>query len=125
MVEPHLTEFMKWTNNAHHIVDNSDGHLLAAFTHWTLEMTDGAMCIVDLQGSLQVLEVHGMTHRVFELADPAVHISQRRGKGNLALEMLDFSNNGSLGDDGIQLFARKHRCGKVCKTLGLRSLGSR
>lgn len=78
---------------------------LQAFSHWVYVQSDHQMVICDLQG---VLNEEGR-YPEFVLTDPAICTSKkttRFGKTDMKLP-------------GIRRFCSKHRCGIVCRGLGL------
>ena len=78
---------------------------LQAFSHWVYVQSEHQMVICDLQG---VLDEEGR-HPEFVLTDPAICTSKktsRFGKTDMKLA-------------GIRRFCSSHRCGIVCRGLGL------
>ena len=75
-----------------------------AFSHWVYEHTNHKMLVCDLQG---VLNAEGR-HPEFQLTDPAICTRKgtRYGKTDMRL-------------NGIRRWCSTHRCGLVCKGLGL------
>jgi hypothetical protein len=99
-------EFLKWCSNGHYqkgAADPDFSATLAAFTHWTYEVTDGHLMVVDVQG----IRTDDRTH--FILTDPAVHCIVPEKFGRL-----------NLGEDGMSAFWASHECNVVCKALRLK-----
>lgn len=81
---------------------------LQAFTHFTYRYTNRKVMVCDLQGIYNI-DVEPPT---FELTDPAIHYSSRRGR-----EMV--YGRTDKGKKGMQLFFNTHKCSGVCKLLQL------
>jgi hypothetical protein len=99
-------EFLKWCNNGHYqkgAADPDFSATLAAFTHWTHEVTEGYLMVVDVQG------IRADDGKKFILTDPAIHC--------LASEKFGMLN---LGADGMKAFWDMHACNEVCKALHLK-----
>ena len=43
-------KFKKWNNNAGYVSDKIYSSTLDAFSHWTYDVTEGFLIVVDLQG---------------------------------------------------------------------------
>jgi len=101
--------FVKLNSNAGFVNEHeySDHSAIAqAFSHYSFDRSGGSMMVVDLQG-ICVGEGRNMQ---FFLTDPQVH---SRGT-------LERFGAGDLGNQGIRAFFQKHRCGDLCKKLGLK-----
>jgi hypothetical protein len=102
-VEPLLhdykAKFKKWNNNCGFVIAKNSP-TLDAFSHWTHDITDGFLMVVDLQG---VERDDG-----YKLTDPSINCKEPMfGKTN-------------LGDVGIDQFFKSHQCGETCKTMKLK-----
>ncbi|KAG2498886.1 hypothetical protein HYH03_003078 [Edaphochlamys debaryana] len=114
MVEPLLVGVMrKWNNNAG-IVYAPDPQLhLQAFSHWTYEVTDKKLMVVDVQGFKMPAE--GSAAPRILLVDPAIHC--------VGTDYFTSTNCGGEGGAGFDLFLESHRnpkthyCGKACKAV--------
>jgi len=80
-----------------------------AFSHWVYIHTDHNMIVCDIQG---VYNEEGRFPK-FELTDPAICTKKKPRYGNT-----------DLGVKGIRNFVSTHKCGKVCKALGLPLISS-
>jgi hypothetical protein len=91
-------EYVKYNNNAGWISQNvTDQVLLAqAFSHFSWQITQGYLCVVDLQG------VGGF------LTDPQIHCVDSKKFGN-----------GNFGYIGMVKFFMSHSCNSYCKKLEL------
>ncbi|KAI1701968.1 alpha-kinase family domain-containing protein [Ditylenchus destructor] len=79
--------------------------LLMAFSHWSYQITDGYLMVVDLEGVLSMAESGG---KILELTDPAIHCKDltRFGRTN-------------LGEEGMKIFFARHKCNKFCQGMEL------
>eukprot|EP01013_Petalomonas_cantuscygni_P038843 TRINITY_DN7006_c0_g1_i1.p1 TRINITY_DN7006_c0_g1~~TRINITY_DN7006_c0_g1_i1.p1 ORF type:complete len:764 (-),score=117.56 TRINITY_DN7006_c0_g1_i1:554-2845(-) len=98
--------FLKFNNNNGWRDDKHDAP--QAFTHYSYAVSDGRFMVCDLQG--------WVTDRGYLFTDPAVHTMYRS-------KLLPLPTN--LGMDGMARFFATHRCGKACRTLGLKPITSR
>ncbi|KAL9181137.1 hypothetical protein ACHAXT_009942 [Thalassiosira profunda] len=98
----HSTRTMELVSGKVHLEE-----FVQAFSHWVYEHTDHKMIVVDLQG---VLNEEGR-YPEFQLTDPAIctRLGERFGKTDMRLR-------------GIRRFCTTHRCGTVCKGLGLKCI---
>lgn len=97
------SEFVKWCSNAVYQKPADDplfSATLAAFSHWTHEVTNGFLMVVDIQGVRSGEE--------FILTDPAIHC--------VATEKFGQTN---LGEAGMDAFFKGHSCNSICKALKL------
>lgn len=100
-MEPYIdhTSYTKWSNNNGFVNIGNYEPLLDAFSHWTHQVTNGQLIVVDLQGTKK--------DDVFFLTDLAIH-----------------SATGDFGStnrrvSGIAKFFKTHVCNQECKSLGL------
>ena len=70
-----------------------------AFSHFTLQETDGSMLVCDIQGVEDLF------------TDPQIHTEEGKGLGM-----------GNMGEDGIAKWVVKHQCNDICRRIGLRPL---
>ena len=108
MVEPLLPNqgmFRKYNNNYGFVDPSDECEIPNAFSHWTWCATGGECMVADMQGVQR--DTLG-----YLCTDPQVqHIERGRyGRGN-------------LGEKGIAAFFAAHKCGRMCKTLGLHRPG--
>jgi len=82
--------------------DGTNHETVQAFSHWTYDITDGNMIVVDCQGTFDA------QHQVFHLTDPAVH----------CVDILRFGGN-NMGVTGFKRFFKTHRCNSYCRQLSL------
>mmetsp|Transcript_102514 Transcript_102514/g.187322 ORF Transcript_102514/g.187322 Transcript_102514/m.187322 type:complete len:894 (+) Transcript_102514:139-2820(+) len=105
--------FTKYNNNKGFVQHGSEESLLAqAFSHFSFELTQGDMMVVDIQGvcirrSKKKDVRHGKWPFFLLLSDPQV-LSSHKNFGA-----------GDLGVDGMRSFFRTHRCNSICCALGL------
>ena len=92
--------YKKWSNNGGFVNVSDYEPILDTFSHWTHEISNGQMIVVDLQGEKR--------NKQFLLTDPAIHTST----GNL------FGINNS-GLKGINKFFKTHVCNSYCRKLKL------
>ena len=92
--------FKKWNSNAGYVSDKIYSSTLDAFSHWTYDITDGFLVVVDLQGVDR--------EKQYILTDPSINcIEPRFGLTN-------------LGNVGIKMFFKSHSCNNVCQAMGLK-----
>lgn len=106
------SEFHRFTNNINYAMLEETANMtgvdveflkqLLAFSHWTYQVSDGYLMVVDLQGviSFNGAELH--------LTDPAIHCT----------DLLRFGRT-NLGERGMQEFFNHHACNEVCRKMGL------
>ena len=95
-------DYIKWTSNAGYVneAQMGGGGSLAAFSHWSWVETGGKLIICDLQGVKD-------RPRGYWLTDPAINSSsQTYGQTD-------------MGNAGIHLFFKTHKCGAICRSMGL------
>jgi len=104
-VEPLLPEyedFKKWNTNFGAVLVEED--ILQAFSHWTYDITNGFLVVVDLQGIERGDE--------FGLTDPCINCKEPRfGSTN-------------MGQVGIDQFFRTHSCNRICKYMSLKEIAT-
>lgn len=93
-------KFKKWNNNAGYVSDKIFSSTLDAFSHWTYDITDGFLIVVDLQGVDR--------DDRYVLTDPSINCKEPR---------FGLTNLGSVG---IEMFFKYHSCGAVCQAMGLK-----
>jgi myosin-heavy-chain kinase len=94
--------YEKATGNATESVNNRHRRVLdtaEAFSHFTLQETDGSMLVCDIQGVEDLF------------TDPQIHTEEGKGLGM-----------GNMGEDGIAKWVVKHQCNDICKRIGLNPL---
>lgn len=81
---------------------------LQAFTHFTHRYTNKKVMVCDLQGVLNTETIPP----TFELTDPVIHYSSRRGR-RMVFGRTD------KGRKGMDLFFHTHKCSVICKHMQL------
>ncbi|KAI1694550.1 alpha-kinase family domain-containing protein [Ditylenchus destructor] len=109
-------KFLRFSNNADYEMLESTCkindlnvdivEILMAFSHWTYEVSQGYLMVVDLQG-IKSTDENGRT--TLELTDPAIHCTDvlRFGRTNMGLE-------------GMKIFFAHHKCNKFCQGMELK-----
>eukprot|EP00981_Chlorochromonas_danica_P005518 scaffold1126_cov179-Ochromonas_danica.AAC.1 len=90
---------------------NTNHEIIQAFSHWSYEVTNKHLMIVDCQGGFtkKVTENGGGGgDDVFMLTDPAIH----------CVNVLKYGKT-NLGEKGFEHFFKSHQCNDYCRTLGL------
>ncbi len=101
MFPDYHVKFIKYNSNFGYVNRNDFASTLNAFSHWTYDLTNHYLMVVDLQG-IQ----HGTNQYV--LTDPAIHCKDPRfGTTN-------------LGRVGMETFFEVHECNRVCSLMGLK-----
>merc|ERR1719187_1672505 len=101
MLKDYKTNYLKWNNNSGYVNIDSFAATLDAFCHWTHDVTEGYLMVVDLQGVLRGTN--------YVLTDPSIHCKEPRfGSTN-------------FGVIGFQAFFMSHSCGDICRKMGLKS----
>jgi len=100
-----LGTFTKWNSNAGYTNAEDPQELPQAFSHWSFHASEGRILIADIQG-VQT------DNRNFQLTDPQIHCAKPT---NLFVEDVT-----DLSLTGMRLFFKTHKCGELCKALGLR-----
>jgi len=93
--------FAKWSNNIGNLNESDYASTLDAFSHWTFSATRGYLTVSDLQG-------FRLNSNEYVLTDPAISCLVKQ-----------FTET-DLGEDGINLFFKKHKCNHICDALGLK-----
>lgn len=119
-------EFVKLTSNAGFVNREEYGahaNIGAAFSHSTFEWSRGALLVADIQGVCTGRRDDGRSgkhgpceedqNREWLLSDPQVLTDGAS---------YDFGR-GDLGLKGMQMFFKTHKCGWLCKKLGLKDIG--
>jgi hypothetical protein len=81
---------------------------LQAFTHFTYMFTNKKVMVCDLQGVFN----RDTVPPTFELTDPVIHYTSKRGR-KMVFGRTD------MGKKGTQLFFNTHKCSNVCKLMQL------
>eukprot|EP00996_Jenningsia_fusiforme_P007252 NODE_978_length_1781_cov_25.537529_g863_i0.p1 GENE.NODE_978_length_1781_cov_25.537529_g863_i0~~NODE_978_length_1781_cov_25.537529_g863_i0.p1 ORF type:complete len:364 (-),score=58.05 NODE_978_length_1781_cov_25.537529_g863_i0:329-1420(-) len=101
-IEPYIAgPFIKYTNNYGWINPLAPRHTPQAFSHFSYELTEGKLIVVDVQGVI-VKNVDCYT-------DPQIHSDSS----------LPAFGKGDLKEEGIAKFFETHCCNDVCRRLGL------
>ncbi|KAI6204674.1 hypothetical protein M3Y94_00703700 [Aphelenchoides besseyi] len=108
--------YLRFTNNYDFVMPEIDVekydisldllHFVISFSHWTYEITNGKLMIVDLQGTLKPNPSGRPTTL---LTDPAIHSEDRTRFGAT-----------NHGHKGMKEYFTKHKCNRFCKGLKLR-----
>jgi len=95
-----IKKFIKWSNNA--LYQNCDAEQTPiAFSHFTLENSEGNAVIVDIQG--------WKFENYYVFTDPQIHSHAHVQAGN-------------LGENGILAFIHQHKCNPICELLKLKDI---
>lgn len=97
--------YVKYNSNCGFVNKDAYAASLNAFSHWTYQVTDGYIMVVDLQG---VQITSPATGPRFTLTDPALHCK----------DLTRFCST-NLGKDGMHRFFRTHHCNSICKAMRL------
>ena len=100
LIPEYKNGFVKWNNNTGRVSRKVYSPLLDAFSHWTYDVTNGFLLIVDIQGVER--------DDCFILTDPAINCVEQRFGGT------------NIGEVGAELFFAMHECSDVCLSMGLR-----
>ncbi|RYH27428.1 hypothetical protein EON65_13545 [archaeon] len=100
--------YEKYNSNAGYVSSSpsvvwlTDHGVVQAFSHWTYQVTNGMLMVVDCQGG------YDAKSRRFILTDPAIHCKNPLmfGKTNMQTK-------------GMQNFFKSHKCNACCKEMGL------
>ena len=96
--------YVKYNSNNGFVNKDEYAASLNAFSHWTYQVTDGYLMVVDLQG----VRITNPTGPKFTLTDPALHCK----------DLTRFCST-NLGKDGMHRFFRTHHCNSICKAMNL------
>ena len=96
--------YVKYNSNNGFVNKDEYASSLNAFSHWTYQVTDHYLMVVDLQGVKTVSEAGPK----FILTDPAVHCK----------DVTRFCST-NLGNDGMRRFFRTHVCNSICRAMNL------
>jgi hypothetical protein len=94
--------FSKWSNNIGNLNENDYACTLDTFAHWTYEATREYLIVTDLQG------FRSSSNDKYILTDPAISCIARQ-----------FTDT-DLGEEGINLYFRSHKCNHICQELKLK-----
>uniref|UniRef100_A0AC35FT87 Alpha-type protein kinase domain-containing protein n=1 Tax=Panagrolaimus sp. PS1159 TaxID=55785 RepID=A0AC35FT87_9BILA len=107
--------FVRFTNNADYAILESTAKkhkvnidfvwALTAFSHWTYQVTNKKLMVVDLQG---IITKSPEGHYTAVLTDPAIHCIDETRFGRM-----------NLGKEGMNIFFKRHECNKFCQALKL------
>jgi len=97
------SDFIKWTNNAGYVNEETYASTLNAFSHWTYQITSEYLVVADLQGFVK-------NGNEYVLTDPAIECPDG---------LLRFTST-NLGIDGVKKFFESHQCNPICKYLRLK-----
>eukprot|EP00981_Chlorochromonas_danica_P010743 scaffold3371_cov190-Ochromonas_danica.AAC.1 len=86
---------------------NTNHEIIQAFSHWSYEVTNKHLMIVDCQGGFMKRLYYGIDD-VFFLSSPAIH----------CVNVLKYGRT-NLGEKGFEYFFKSHQCNDYCRTLGL------
>eukprot|EP01031_Cornospumella_fuschlensis_P033657 gene33657-40719_t len=111
MIKEELIEapYEKYNNNTGYvapcptITNHTDHSVVQAFSHWTHEITNGTLIIVDCQGG------YDKKSNCFILTDPGIHCANPLLFGRTNMQKLGMNN-----------FFKSHKCNSCCKKMGLR-----
>eukprot|EP01039_Chlorochromonas_danica_P008413 gene8413-9272_t len=106
---PREAVFEKYNSNTGYCApcptaQNTNHEIIQAFSHWSYEVTNKHLMIVDCQGGFVENGVGG----VFYLTDPAIH----------SVNVLKYGRT-NLGEKGFGYFFKSHQCNDYCRSLGL------
>ena len=96
--------YVKYNSNNGFVNKDEYAASLNAFSHWTYQVTDCYLMVVDLQG----VKITNPTGPKFTLTDPALHCK----------DLTRFCST-NLGKDGMHRFFRTHHCNSICKAMNL------
>ncbi|KXS10126.1 kinase-like protein [Gonapodya prolifera JEL478] len=107
LVEEMLPEFHRWSDNATRFVLNEEeGRVLAAFTHWSYHHSGQRLIVTDHQG-------FSSGTRQLRMTDPSVHLL------HADFQSLVHYNDGNNEEQGRHDFEDGHTCTPWCQLLGL------
>ena len=98
--------YVKYNSNCGFVNKDVYAASLNAFSHWTYQVTDGYLMVVDLQGA----QITSHTGPKFTLTDPALHCK----------DLARFLST-NLGKKGMHRFFRTHHCNSICKAMRLKT----
>ena len=113
-VEPYVDGVYKKFNSNHGTVGRSLGldplvdQVPQAFSHWTLDRSDGSQLVCDIQG------VYDERTRTFTLVDPVIHSVSGAGASRKGTH-----GRTDHGVRGIESFLQSHCCNDLCRQLHL------
>ena len=96
--------YVKYNSNNGFVNKDEYAASLNAFSHWTYQVTDHYLMVVDLQG----VKSTSTSGPRFALTDPALHCK----------DVTRFCST-NLGNEGMQRFFRTHHCNSICKAMKL------
>ena len=95
-------KFIKWSSNAGFINEDEYSATLDCFAHWSYQVTDQFLVVMDIQGCARSNE--------YVLTDPAITCPD---------DMERFGST-NLGKKGLTKFFESHRCNHICRHLKLK-----
>ena len=96
--------YIKYNSNNGFVNKDEYTSSLNAFSHWTHQITNGYLMVVDLQG----VKITSPEPK-FILTDPALHCK----------DLTRFCST-NLGNDGMHRFFRTHYCNTICRAMNLK-----
>ena len=96
--------YIKYNSNNGFVNKDEYTSSLNAFSHWTYQITNGYLMVVDLQG-VKITRPEPK----FILTDPALHCK----------DLTRFCST-NLGNDGMHRFFRTHYCNSICRAMNLK-----
>lgn len=98
--------YVKYNSNNGFVNKDEYAATLNAFSHWTYQVTNHYLMVVDLQG----VKSTSPTGPRFALTDPALHCK----------DVTRFCST-NLGNEGMHRFFRTHHCNSICKAMKLQT----
>ena len=99
------SDYVKYNSNHGFVNKDEYAASLNAFSHWTYQVTESYLMVVDLQG----VENTSSAGARFILTDPAIHCKDVTRFGST-----------NLSNEGMHRFFRTHYCNSICKAMKLR-----
>ena len=96
--------YVKYNSNSGFVNKDEYAATLNAFSHWTYQVTNHYLMVVDLQG----VKSTSPTGPRFALTDPALHCK----------DVTRFCST-NLGNEGMRRFFRTHHCNSICRAMNL------
>lgn len=96
--------FEKWNSNAGFVKNTPEAMLPNAFSHFTYNVSEGKLMVLDLQGT--------QDGDAYILTDPAVQ----------TIRDISFQNPTNVGEPAMEQFFQAHKCNEYCARLKLPNL---